>query len=180
MKVFNCILGVFAIFGSLYCIMFPGVNFLHVGWLITILLGAWGVCAIFDYFTGSKDSKKPASQAALGVTGFICGICAAVLSVLLAFSVVGRTMLDLTILYMFCGWLVFSGIDSIIKSIKAHKSSTSKMWIWTLIWGILTLLIALYGCLHPVFVAQLIGELIGFFLIFYGVRLIFTAFETED
>lgn len=180
MKAFNCILGVFAILGATYCIFFPGVSFLSTGWIVTVLLGAWGVCAIFDYFSNRKKKEMSKTEPVLGVLGLICGICAAVVSILAMIKVELRAVIDITMLYMFCGWLILSGIESIVMAVKAKHASESKMWVWSLIWGIITIVGALFGCVHLLFMAQIIGLMIGALLIMYGVRLISSVFENND
>lgn len=175
MKVFNCILGLFSILGAVYCIFYPGLTFLSTGWLITILLGAMGICSIFEFST-SSDKKENKSLAANGIVGLILGIGAAVISVLGIFSPLIRGSLDLIILMLFAFWLFYSGVASIAKSVSLKKNGC-KMWILTLILGILVLLTGIYGALHPVFTMVTIGYIIGLELIIYGVRLIASIFE---
>lgn len=175
MKVFNCILGLFSILGAVYCIFYPGLTFLSTGWLITILLGAMGICSIFEFAT-SSDKKENKSLAANGIVGLILGIGAAVISVLGIFSPLIRGSLDLIILLLFAFWLFYSGVASIAKSVSLKKNG-GKMWILTLILGILVLLTGIYGALHPVFTMVTIGYIIGLELIIYGVRLIASIFE---
>lgn len=179
MKIFNCILGIFAIFGAVYCIFFPGISFLNTGWIVTVLLGAWGVCAIFDYFSNRKKQEKSKTGVVLGVLGLICGIGAAVMSTLALFMPSLRLVIDVTMLYLFCGWMAASGVSSIMSAIKQKGNSQSKMWVWTLIWGILILIGALYGCFHMLLFAKMIGVLIGALLMAYGIRLISSVFESE-
>lgn len=49
MKVFNCILGILTVLASIYCIFYPGLTFLNVGWIVTIILGLWGISSIVSY-----------------------------------------------------------------------------------------------------------------------------------
>ena len=49
MKVFNCIFGILSIIGAIYCMFYPGLTFLNAGWIVTILLGVWGICSVIDY-----------------------------------------------------------------------------------------------------------------------------------
>ncbi len=179
MKIFNCIIGIFAIFASVYCIFYPGITFLNSGWIVTVLLGAWGICAIFDYATNHNKEEKPKSEAAIGTLGLVLGIVAAVFSVLALFLPGIRVMLDIIILCMFAAWLLVSGINSIIVSFSIKKTG-SKRWILTLILGIIVLLGGLYGIFNLVFVAQTIGLLIGMLLMTYGLRLILSVFEKTD
>lgn len=175
MKVFNCILGIFSILGSIYCIFYPGLTFLSTGWLITILLGVLGICSIFEYVT-SKDKKISKGLIADGVIGLILGICSAVISALGIFNPWVRGSLDLMILILFAFWLFYSGIVSIAKSFNIKKTG-SKMWILTLILGVLVLLTGVYGAIHPLFTMATIGYIVGIELLLYGIRLIASMFE---
>lgn len=176
MKIFNCILGVFAIFASIYCIFFPGVTFLDSGWIVAVLLGVWGICAIFDYATNRKKDNKSKSEAAMGTLGLVAGIAAAVFSVLTLFIPAMRAMLDIIILGMFTFWLIVSGISSVAVSFSIKKTG-SKKWILTLILGILVIIAGFYGIFHMIFIAQTLGILIGMLLMTYGFRLIMSVFE---
>lgn len=46
MKVINGIVGVLSIFGAIYCLFFPGLSFINAGWVITAILGIFGICSI--------------------------------------------------------------------------------------------------------------------------------------
>ncbi len=182
MKVFNVILGVFALFGASYCILFPGRTFLTSGWVVTMLLAAWGICAVFSFFTGKKEGKKSKSEMILGILGIVMGIAAAVITLLGIFMapVFTTLLVDMIMLAMFCIWLFASGIDSVVAAFRIKKITGSKWWIFTLIMGILILLGAIYGVFHGIFLAQVMGLGIGYMLICYGVRLIASAFENND
>ena len=177
MKVFNCIMGMFSILGAVYCMFYPGLTFLSTGWLITILLGVIGICSIFEFATKS-DKKTNKSLVADGVIGSIMGIGAAVISVMGIFSPWVRGSLDLFVLVLFAFWLFYSGVASIVKSF-ALKKNGGKMWILTLILGVITLLCGIYGAVHPLFSAMTIGYIIGIELMIYGVRLIASFAEEK-
>lgn len=182
MKVFNVILGVFALFGASYCILFPGKTFLTSGWVVTMLLAVWGICAVFSFFTEKKEGKSSKSEMILGILGIVMGIAAATITLLGIFMapIFTTLLVDMTMLLMFCLWLFISGIDSIVAAIRIKKTTGSKWWIFTLVMGILVLLGAVYGLFHGIFLAQMIGLGIGYLLICYGVRLIASAFENND
>lgn len=178
MKVFNCILGVFTVFASLYCLCFPGITFLGYGWLLSILVGVWGICMIFDYFSKKKHSDEQTKKVdiSMGVFGLIFGILAAVLSIVAIFVPSVRITMDAVFLCMLAGWLVVAGIVSVAQSFETKKSG-SKMWILTLLMGILIILTGIYGVFHLIFLAQFIGIYIGITFAIYGVRLIMSVFE---
>lgn len=177
MKVFNCILGIFAILGAVYCMFYPGLTFLSSGWLVTMLLGVIGICSIFEY-ASSSDKKSNKGLIADGVVGLILGIGAAVISILGIFNPWVRGTLDLMILFLFAFWLFYAGVTSIANSFTLKKNG-GNMWILTLILGVLVLLTGIYGALHPLFNAFTIGYIVGFELMIYGVRLIASMFEQK-
>ena len=85
MKVFNCIFGILSIIGAIYCMFYPGLTFLNAGWIVTILLGVWGICSVIDYFAKRKKAKAEQSEAIMGTLGLVVGIAAAVISILAMF-----------------------------------------------------------------------------------------------
>lgn len=179
MKIFNCILGVFSILGAVYCIFFPGITFLNAGWIAAILLGFYGICSIFEYFSNpAREEKKNGGLIANGVIGLIIGIASAVISVLALFNIGVRAFLDVTILLMFAFWLVYSGIASVVTAIMQKKNG-GKMWGLTLALGIAVILTGFYGATHLLFAAFSIGYMIGFELMVYGVRLVMSVFENN-
>ncbi len=175
-KVLNCIFGIFSIIASIFCIFYPGLTFLNSGWLVTILLGIWGICLIIDYVSNRKKGNKSKSEVAFGVLGLVTGIAAAVVSVLAMFMPGIRLIFDVIILCVFSLWLIVSGITSVVTSFKVRKSGI-KSWLLTLILGIIILIAGIYGIFHLIFVAQTIGLLIGIYMMIYGVRLILSLFE---
>lgn len=176
MKVFNCIFGILSIIGAIYCIFYPGLTFLNSGWIVTILLGMWGICSVVDYFTKHKKSKSEQNEAVMGTLGLIVGIAAAVVSVLAMFIPSIRLVFDIIILCIFSGWLVIDGISSVAMSFKV-KNTGSSAWLIPLFCGILVIIGGIYGFFHLVFAAQTIGFMIGVLLAIYGVKLIVSVFE---
>lgn len=175
MKIFNCILGVLAIFGSIYCILFPEVAFLHSGWIVTALLGAWGICAIFNYVT-NRDDNSAQQQVIRGGLGIGCAVAAAAFSILALFFPSIDGVLDALILALLSAWLIVSGVDSMLCSMVI-KNQNSNAWIFTFVMGIIVAIIGIYGFFHMVFLAETVGLLTGILLMIYGVRLLLSAFE---
>lgn len=180
MKTFNCILGVFAILGAVYCLCFPGATFLSSGLVVAILLGVMGICSIFEYANRNKTTQKgKKTLVANGVLGLIFGIGAAVLSVLAMFSTWVRGMLDLMILLMFVFWLIYAGVTGIFGAVAQKKLGEGKMWVFTLVMSIILIVTGLYAASHLLYAAFAIGFMIGIELMVYGVRLIVSVFEKE-
>ena len=55
-----------------------------------------------------------------------------------------------------------------------------KLWILTLIWGILFLVTGVIGCFRPLLIAWMVDFLICGLLIIAGVRLIASVFERAE
>lgn len=177
MKVFNCIIGVLSILGAVYCMFFPGMSFLNIGWIVAILLGVYGFSNIFGYFSSSqKENRGDKKLAVNGAIGLIIGIASAVISVLALFNANIRGIFDVTILLLFTFWLVYSGSMNIVAAVKQKKNS-EKMWGLTLALGIAVVIAGLYGASHLLFAAFSIGYMIGIELMIYGVRLVMSVFE---
>ncbi len=180
MKVFNAIIGVFAIFGSLYCIFWPEESFLNAGWVVAILLLMWGICSIVSaifFKRDQKEGKEGKELAGTGTVGLLLGIGAAVVSLLALFVPAVEALFYIIILLVFVFWLLFYGVYSIVKAIKSSKNSDSNGWIFSLILGIIMVLIGLFCISDLLFEVALIGVIIGIGLMVAGVRLISSAFE---
>lgn len=177
MKVFNAIVGVFAIFASIYTLFFPGMSFLKGGWIVTVILCVWGACALFEVLT--KKIKGTNGKLTIGsaILALLGGIGAAALSTVAIFRPNLSLIFDLIIVWIFTGWMITSGISSIISAIKVVKPQGGNLWIFSLILGIITLLAGLYSVFHIIAVVQALGLLLGILLMLYGVRQIFSLFE---
>lgn len=178
MKVFNVIIGIFSIFAAVYCIWFPGVFFLNTGWFVTMLLGAWGVCALFEVIAKHTAKDKGGAWNVLSaVLAILAGIAAAVICILTMVRPGISLILDVAIIIVFVIWLILDGIGSIITSLTVGRKAGGKKWIWTLILGVLVLIGGIYGIFHMIAMAQTIGLLLGALLMLYGVRLIASVAE---
>ncbi len=180
MKVFNAVIGVFAIFASIYTMCFPGVSFLKAGWIVTIMLCTWGACALFEVITRKQrdtDGKITVGGAILAILG---GVAAAALTTVAIFRPGLSAMFDMAVVWIFTAWLIVGGVSSIISAVKVVKPLGGNMWIFSLILGILTLAAGVYGVFHMVAMAQTLGLLLGVLLMLYGCRLLASLFEKSN
>lgn len=180
MKVINGIVGVLSIFGAIYCLFFPGLSFINIGWVITTILGIFGICSIIFYFTKKKMYENLMIEGVHGAFGLVVGIAAAVVSMLAIFVPSIQAVLDLIILIIFAIWMILDGVSSIAGSFAMKKASTSKSWILALVLGIIMLIFGIYGICHLIFVARFIGITMGIMLMSYGIKLIASLFEKDE
>ena len=180
MKVINGIVGVLSIFGAIYCLFFPGLSFINIGWVITTILGIFGICSIIFYFTKKKMYENLMIEGVHGAFGLVVGIAAAVVSMLAIFVPSIQAVLDLIILIIFAIWMILDGVSSIAESFAMKKASTSKSWILALVLGIIMLIFGIYGICHLIFVARFMGITMGIMLMSYGIKLIASLFEKDE
>ena len=180
MKVINGIVGVLSIFGAIYCLFFPGLSFINIGWVITAVLLTFGICSIIFYFTKKKMYENLMIEGVHGAFGLVVGIAAAVVSMLAIFVPSIQAVLDLIILIIFAIWMILDGVSSIAESFAMKKASTSKSWILALVLGIIMLIFGIYGICHLIFVARFIGITMGIMLMSYGIKLIASLFEKDE
>lgn len=95
---------------------------------MSVLLVAWGICAIFDYVSNRKNDYNPKSEVAFGINNRSdCGIAAAVLSVLAIFIPAIYVMVDVVILYLFLFWPIISGVFPKINAVQLKKTGGSSV-----------------------------------------------------
>jgi len=181
MKVFNAIIGVLAIFGALFCIFWPAVSFLNVGWIVAFVLFLWGVCAIVTYAMDKSRGHKDNDKAASGVLGLVFGIAACVVSILAIFIPEIKAIFMVIILVLLVLFLILAGVKNIIQAFKDKKDeATSKGWVGKLILGIIQILCGILGIASWLFAATLLGILMGVMLGVFGCTLIASVFSKDD
>lgn len=166
MRVLSIIFGILmTIFGIVFMFT-PLVTVLGLNIYIIILIAVYGVFGIITSI----------SNKSFGV-GFVFSILSVLFAVLIFFFPYLIAITDTLIIYFAAGWMLVQGIVSIIVAIQSKGDSTSKMWIFELIIGILGVLVGIYSFFHPILfgitLAWLIGILIGVFFIQSGISMIF-------
>lgn len=177
MKLFNGILGVFAIIASSYCFWFPGISFLNVGWMVTILLLGWGGCVLFEAGTNNSESKPDKMTRARGVVALSAGIVTCISAIIAEIMPVYAVVTDEIIICIFVVWIIISGLSSIITALSSIKKLPCSKWILKLVLGIITFLAGIYGICHVFLTAWTITLMIGSLLTVYGFRLLASVFE---
>lgn len=79
-------------------------------------------------------------------------------------------------LYVAAVWFILKGFTTIFMSLNMRRIvKDSNMWIWSLIIGIIGVLLGIYCFINPLVQAAAFGLLISFFLIETGVDIIIMA-----
>lgn len=180
MKIFNFIIGIFSFFAAFYCFAHPtGWFFANVGWVVSAIFMIAGICSIFEY-ARKKENKE---FIVTGVMGLVFGIAAVIVSLFILFNFKAQIFTDVIVLVLFAIWLIYIGIESIGKSIRAKKEK-AKSWWWTLILGILCILSGLFAGTHLLSTAISLSFTISIFFgtmfTVYGVKLVGSIFEKAE
>lgn len=169
MKALAIILGVLMVAGGIFCVVDSAMTFAVLGWIVGLAAFVGGIGLIGAYSNNHRQG------AASGWTLF-GGIVSAVIGLFILFS--GRALFftDTVLVYMISFWAVIFGIVSIvvafkIKQLRNHLPPEQRghLWLWSLVLGILTALLGIYACLHPLVTVVTVGWLVGLSIIFTGV-----------
>ena len=164
MTVVYVFLGILMIAGGVSCMFTPVATLLSAGYLIGILLLAYGIFGIARAVT----QKGSALDWVLNILALLVGVAALVRP--------GSTLvLDSVIIYTVAAFFLIQGIIQVYIAIKTKVLNNN--WVWNLIAGILGIIVGLYSFTHPVFTAVTVGVLIGFYFVEAGISMI--AFATS-
>ncbi|MCI8484912.1 MAG: hypothetical protein HFH41_11325 [Lachnospiraceae bacterium] len=164
MKVFAIILGVLMAICGVSCICTPLMTFLEAGYFLVILLLVYGIGAIIR----AVMEKKYGIDFLFGILSVILGIVIMVVPGL-------KLATDGMLVYIMASWFLLQGVVGIFLAFKRKKADQGKGWIWTLILGILGVLIGIYSLVHPMVMAFTFGILVGVYFMESGISMIVMA-----
>ena len=164
MKIFTMMFGILLAVCGFSCIFTPIMTFLETGWFLMILLFVYGIMGIIKAVT-QKEYKIQ----------FLFSIISVILGAVILFVPGLRLMTDGMLIYLMAGWFLLQGIVDIFLSFRQKKRGEGKGWIWTMILGILGLLVGIYSLVHPLFAAFTIGILVGIYFIESGINMVVMA-----
>ena len=160
MKAFNIILGIYALFNSLYCIFWPEESVLGLGWTVAGLLALWGIASTAEYFISHKANK---GLKANGSIGLILGIAAMAVSVIAMTSDILATVFTIIVIVCLALGIIVMGISELVDSAKVKKEG--KKIGGTIAAGIFHLLAGIFGLLSIVFMSESAPLAIGIMLL---------------
>ena len=164
MKIFTMMFGILLAVCGFSCIFTPIMTFLETGWFLMILLFVYGIMGIIKAVT-QKEYKIQ----------FLFSIISVILGAVILFVPGFRLITDGMLIYLMAGWFLLQGIVDIFLSFRQKKRGEGKGWIWTMILGILGLLVGIYSFVHPLFAAFTIGILVGIYFIESGINMVVIA-----
>jgi len=187
-KILLIILGVLLVIGGFYCIFSPGLTFSVLAPLIGISMVIDGVGSICSW----NDNRKAGRSDALEL---IAAIVSIVLGIVLLCNIFAAFIMDAMIVYFIIAWLIMVGILRIAAAFKIRSAGkeldshlarrgmknaqTGKGWGWMLVFGILMILVGIFGLINPLTIALAVGYIIGFSILASGFSLFSVALALE-
>lgn len=111
---------------------------------------------------------------------FFFGILSVILGIVIMVVPGLKLMTDGMLIYIMAAWFLLQGVVGVIVSLKQKKVVEGKGWIWTLILGILGVLLGLYSLVHPMLLAFTFGILVGMYFIESGISMIVLAVSVHS
>ena len=161
MKIFTIILGVIMAICGISCICTPVMTFMETGYFLVILLLVYGIGAIVRAVMG-KEYGLP----------FLFGILSLILGIVIMVVPGLKLMTDGMLVYIMAVWFILQGVVGIFVSLKQKKLVDGKGWIWTMVLGVIGVLVGIYSLMHPLLMAFTIGILVGVYFIESGINMI--------
>ncbi|MCI8371831.1 MAG: hypothetical protein HFI75_05455 [Lachnospiraceae bacterium] len=164
MKRFTIIFGVLLVLCGVSCICTPVMTFLGAGYFLVILLVTYGLMGII----------RAVVQKEYGVD-FLFGILSMILGGVILFVPGLKLKTDGVLAYLMAAWILLQGAVSIFLAVRQKKAGAGMGWLWTMILGVLGVLVGIYSLAHPLLMAFTFGILVGIYFIESGIQMIVLA-----
>ena len=169
MKIFTIILGVIMAICGISCICTPVITFMEAGYFLVVLLLIYGIAAVVRAIM-DKEYGLP----------FLFGIISLILAIVIMVVPGLKLMTDGMLVYIMAVWFLLQGVVNIFISLKQKKIAEGQGWIWTMIFGIIGVLVGIYSLMHPMLMAFTVGILVGVYFIESGINMIVMACSIQQ
>lgn len=160
MRVLTIVMGVILTLAGIWCLINLGQTYAALAFVLGIVMLVSGISSIITYIMGHKDEKLSGWVLAEGIFTTILGIIV----------LINPFTADVMISIFFGMWLMVSGVLRIVGAFEQRKLGLP--YGWTLILGILSLLVGLYGFVHPLVAGLALAMLLAIFFIMQGINTI--------
>lgn len=171
-KILTILLGVLIVIGGLYCVFYPGLTYLGIGYVI-------GVAMLLDAlgrFHAWWQFKQAGEADGWMLTG---AILSAVFGIILIGNNAAQLSVDVFIAYMIGIWILTHAVITIIRAFRARKFHkklntifVGKHWWLGLLIGSVMCVFAILSLMNPAIIMTAIGTFIGLGVIVAGANLI--------
>ena len=163
MRVLTIAMGVILTLAGIWCLVNLGKTYAALAFVLGIVMLVSGISNIITYISQHRSSH---------VTGWVLadGILTTILGIIVLLN---PFTADVMISIFFGMWLMMSGVLRIVGAFEVRKiriASGDKTWLWMMILGVLTLLVGLYGFVHPVIAGVALAMMLAIFFIMQGIN----------
>lgn len=166
MRIFTIITGVILAITGIWCFANPGTTFLALAFVLGLVMIFSGISGIFTYITIKKKKEAESWVLAEAILATILGVL--VLSNQLA--------TDAMIPVFFGMWILFSGILRVLGAFTLRNKEQYR-WVWTLVLGIIGILMGIYCFYNAVIAGFAIVILVGITLMLQGINICATGIQ---
>lgn len=165
MRILTIISGILMILTGAFCFMNPGQTFLVLAFIIGMVMVINGIIHSLAYFIGRGLHNKGDNN------GWI--LTEALITLILGILILcNQLVVDAAIPMVFGIWVVVSGILRIEASTHINKEKKKTNFKTTLITGILTVLLGVFGFINPMIGWLSTAVLLGLFMLMQGINVL--------
>lgn len=160
MRVISIIMGVLFIGAGIYCLINMKAAFISLAFILGIIMMAYGIGQIVSWFTARKEKSLSGWVALEGILTLLIGA-------LVCFY---PFQTDVVIAIWFAAWLTVSGIMRVVAAVKTKQNYPGSPWGFMFFMGVITIIMGIYGVVHPLVAGMTVAILLGLFFILQGVN----------
>ena len=165
MRILTIISGILMVLTSAFCFMNPGQTFLVLAFVIGLVMVLNGVIHTLAYLIGRGLHNRGDNN------GWI--LTEALITLVLGILILcNQLVVDAAIPMVFGIWVVTSGILRIEASTHINKEKKKSNFRTTLITGILTVLVGVFGFINPMMGWLSTAILLGVFMLMQGINVL--------
>lgn len=165
MRILTIISGILMVLTSAFCFMNPGQTFLVLAFVIGLVMVLNGVIHTLAYLIGRGLHNRGDNN------GWI--LTEALITLVLGILILcNQLVVDAAIPMVFGIWVVTSGILRIEASTHINKEKKKSNFRTTLITGILTVLVGVFGFINPMMGWFSTAILLGVFMLMQGINVL--------
>ena len=165
MRILTIISGILMVLTGAFCLMNPGQTFLSLAFVVGLIMVLNGLIHALAYFIGRGLHNRGDNN------GWI--LTDALLTLLLGILILcNQLVADTAIPLVFGMWMLVAGILRIEASTHIDKERKRSNFRTTMITGILTVLVGLFGFINPLVQWMTTAVLLCIFLVMQGVNVI--------
>lgn len=176
-RVLTAILGVLTIIAGFFCLMWPGLTYTSLVWMIGIVMIVDGIANIISW----SDRRDLGLADGWSLAGAIVSI---LFGIVLVVSNLMQVVMDVFVAYMVAAWLFIYGIIRIVMAFKLRSArkalgsgvdAVAPRWGWVLCMGILMVICGIIGFFNPMSMMLAVGVVAGIAIVIFGADLIMMA-----